>query len=65
VIFGAVALATWVVLLVFEANDWVGHRGRAWAGVIVAVAVMGVFRWVHTRERVLWRRRHAGPPADA
>jgi hypothetical protein len=65
VIFGVVALGAWVVLLVFEANDWAGRRGRAWAGVIVAVVVMGSFRVVHTHERVRWRTRHARPPPDA
>ncbi len=64
VLFGSLALTVWVVLLVFEANDWAGRRARAWAGVIVVVAVMGGFRWVHTHERIRWRRRHARPAAD-
>jgi hypothetical protein len=65
VIFGGVILGVWVVFLVFEANDWLGRRARAWAGVIVALVVTGVFRWVHTRERVRWRRRHGDPPVGA
>lgn len=70
VIFGAVALAAWIALLVFEANDWAGRRSRAWTGVIVAIVAMGGFRVVHTRERVRWLARHGGdasggsPPVD-
>ncbi|MDQ1423444.1 MAG: hypothetical protein QOD72_942 [Acidimicrobiaceae bacterium] len=65
VIFGVVTLVAWLVLLVFEANEWAGRRGRATVGVIVAVAVMGSFRWVHTHERVCWRRRRANDPHAA
>jgi hypothetical protein len=63
VIFGVATLGAWIVLLVFEANDWASRPGRAWAGVIVAILAMGGFRAVHTHERVRWRARHAGDPA--
>jgi hypothetical protein len=59
VIFGAVALVAWIVLVVFEANDWFNRRGRAWAGVVVAIVAMAAFRWVHTHQRVRWREMHA------
>jgi hypothetical protein len=65
VIFGVVAALAWVVLVVFDANDWAPRRGRAWVGVIVAVLGMGTFRWVHTRQRVRWRMRRAGLTHDA
>jgi hypothetical protein len=63
VLFGAITLAAWIALLVFEANEWTTRRGRAWTGVIVAIVAMGGFRGVHTRERVRWRARHAGDPS--
>jgi hypothetical protein len=65
VIFGGIAAVAWVVLVVFEANEWASRRGRAWGGVVVAVVGMGIFRWVHTRQRVRWRMRHAGQSPEA
>ena len=64
VVFGTVALLAWVGLLVLEANDWGGSRGRAWGGVLMAVATMFAFRFVHTRARVRWRVRRAAAAAE-
>jgi hypothetical protein len=59
VVFGAVTCAAWVVLLVFDANEWASRSARAWSGVVTAIVAMAAFRFVHTHERVRWRMRHA------